>query len=111
MNGLAFEELHQAIHAILNKKKYFSDVVMHEIKNLKARGSDELPHKNLSRQEYEIMIAFAMGKTRNQIVAERNLRYSSVSSVLSHIASKLCLENTNEIPAYCKKNHLTDDNP
>jgi two-component system, NarL family, invasion response regulator UvrY len=104
----AFEELNIAISAIMNHKNYFNKEIMDDIKNAGKTERGKLTKHGLSEREYEIMIAYVLGKSRNMIAIETGVSYSSVTTFLHRAKEKLSLNNLQELVDYCRRHKLVE---
>jgi two-component system, NarL family, invasion response regulator UvrY len=102
-------ELLAAVRKVAAGRKYVSQALAEQmVVELAGSGAADLPHKNLSGREYQVMCLLAAGKPVSQIAAELSLSVSTITTYRSRILEKLGLKNTAEVIRYVIQNELLD---
>jgi two-component system, NarL family, invasion response regulator UvrY len=103
---LVYEDLILAITTIIGGNIYFPKVVVNNFQLQLNENDNNPPQELLTPKQYSIMIDYAKGKERKYIAAERNLKYSTITTNLNRVCFKLGLENISDIPHFCRINRL-----
>ena len=101
------EELIRAIRKVQSGGRYLNDAVSEILlNNITSENSSELPHKQLSEREYQVMLQLAKGKTISEISGKLNLSIKTVSTYRTRLLSKMSLHTNSDLTYYAMKNNL-----
>jgi DNA-binding NarL/FixJ family response regulator len=100
------EELTKAIKLILQGRKYLTETLQNEMLSALHHDVEQLPHKELSDREYQVMLMIASGKTRKQIAKELFLSAKTISTYRMRILEKMRLKTNAELINYVSKYKL-----
>ena len=104
------EELIDAIRKVQSGGRYLNDAVSEILLNDIASGnSAELPHKQLSEREYQVMLQLAKGKTISEISDKLNLSIKTISTYRTRLLTKMNLHTNSDLTYYAMKNNLITD--
>lgn len=113
----------EALIAVINDKRYFSDTVMdillnHTFNKSQILGGDDQstntthssakPFNNLSQRESEILRMILQGLSTKEIANTQNLRSNTVSTYKMRIFEKLNVANVFELVQLVKENGMFD---
>jgi len=106
---LAAEELVTAIERILAGKRYVTASMADRLLDiLGGKQMDQLPHEQLSPQEYRVMLLLAAGKGANEIGEAMHVSAKTVSTYTARILQKTGWKNKIEMTKYCVQHGLTE---
>ncbi|MDQ7968648.1 MAG: response regulator transcription factor [Oxalicibacterium faecigallinarum] len=106
---LAAEELVTAIERILAGKRYVTPSMADRLLDiLGGKQLDQLPHEQLSPQEYRVMLLLAAGKGANEIGESMHVSAKTVSTYTARILQKTGWKNKIEMTKYCVQHGLTE---
>ena len=106
---LAAEELVTAIERILDGKRYVTASMADRLLDiLGGKQMDQLPHEQLSPQEYRVMLLLAAGKGANEIGEAMHVSAKTVSTYTARILQKTGWKNKIEMTKYCVQHGLTE---
>ncbi len=101
------EELIAAIRKVQSGGRYLNDTVSEILlNNITSETGTELPHKQLSEREYQVMLQLAKGKTISEISEKLNLSIKTVSTYRTRLLSKMNLHTNSDLTYYAMKNNL-----
>ena len=105
---LAGEELITAVQRILEGKRYVTASMADRLLDiLGGKAVDQLPHEELSAQEYRVMLLLAAGKTANEVGEAMHVSAKTVSTYTARILQKTGWKNKVEMTKYCVQHGLT----
>lgn len=110
LKSSAFEDLVQAIHAVMQDNTYFSPKVLMDIEARKRRQySDQNPLEPslLSTREREVLQLIAEGKSSKEITQALNVSLKTVEKHRHCIKDKLKIYSTAELTKYAIRAALT----
>ena len=101
------EELIAAIRKVQSGGRYLNDAVSEILlNNITSESSSDLPHRQLSEREYQVMLQLAKGKTISEISDKLNLSIKTVSTYRTRLLSKMNLHTNSDLTYYAMKNNL-----
>ncbi|MCD6396808.1 MAG: response regulator transcription factor [Spirochaetaceae bacterium] len=104
------EELIKAIKKVMSGGRYINDAVSEILlNNIKSKGNEEKPHKNLSEREYQVMILLASGLKICEISEKLNLSIKTISTYRTRLLVKMNLHTNSELTYYSIKHKLLHD--
>lgn len=105
---LAGDELIIAIQRILEGKRYVTASMADRLLDiLGGKSMDQLPHEDLSAQEYRVMLLLAAGKSANEVGISMHVSAKTVSTYTARILQKTGWKNKVEMTKYCVQHGLT----
>jgi two-component system invasion response regulator UvrY len=105
---LAPDELITALERILSGKRYVTASMADRLLDiLGGKPVDQLPHEELSPQEYRVMLLLAAGKTSGEIGDTMHVSAKTVSTYTARILQKTGWKNKVEMTKYCVQHGLT----
>lgn len=108
---LAAQELVTAIERILAGKRYVTSSMADRLLDiLDGKQMEQLPHEQLSAQEYRVMLLLAAGKGANEIGETMHVSAKTVSTYTARILQKTGWKNKIEMTKYCVQHGLTEKN-
>lgn len=106
---LASNELIEAVRRILAGKRYVTDSMADRLLDiLGGKSPEQLPHENLSSQEYRVMLQLAAGRTTAEIGDTMHVSAKTVSTYTARILQKTGWKNKVEMTKYCVQHGLTE---
>lgn len=106
---LASDELITAVRRILSGKRYVTASMADRLLDiLGGKSVEQLPHEDLSPQEYRVMLQLAAGKTSSEIGETMHVSAKTVSTYTARILQKTGWKNKVEMTKYCVQHGLTD---
>ncbi len=96
------EELLQAIHNVLQGKRYLSQAVARTVAvhvALTGSGSED-PHELLSPREYEVLLLLASARSVSEIAAQLSLSVKTVSTYRTRILEKMGMSSNAQLMRY-----------
>ena len=104
------EELIDAIRKVQSGGRYLNDAVSEILlNNITSDSSAELPHRQLSEREYQVMLQLAKGKTISEISEKLNLSIKTVSTYRTRLLAKMNLHTNSDLTYYAMKNDLISE--
>jgi DNA-binding NarL/FixJ family response regulator len=97
---VASEKLVEAIHTVVEGKKYISPKVAELMLQEINPNSDKPLHAILSDREYEVLKLLGSGRSVSEIAASLSLSVKTVSTYRAHILEKMNLKNNAELTYY-----------
>lgn len=90
----------EALRAIASGGEYLSPKITQLLYREMNGKTSELPHKQLSDREYEVLLYIGEGKTISEIAAQLSLSVKTISTYRTRILEKMNLENNSELVKY-----------
>ena len=81
-------------------KQYISAELTRLMIEEMAKDDNDLPHKNLSDREYEVLLFIGEGKSMTDIAAQLSLSIKTVSTYRSRILEKMRLKSNSDLVKY-----------
>ncbi len=101
------EELLEAIKKVQSGGRYLNDAVSEILlNNITDESGGDLPHRQLSEREYQVMLQLAKGKTISEISEKLNLSIKTVSTYRTRLLAKMNLHTNSDLTYYAIKNNL-----
>jgi DNA-binding NarL/FixJ family response regulator len=101
----AFEQLIEAVHRILQGKKYITPFVAKQLIDALDRPGG-LPHQNLSDREFEVFQLLAAGLGVGDIAAKLILSVSTISTYRARILEKMNAKGIIDLVHYAMEHQL-----
>jgi len=92
--------LEDAMRTIVSGKQYISAELTRLMIAEMAKDDNDLPHKNLSDREYEVLLFIGEGKSMTDIAAQLSLSIKTVSTYRSRILEKMRLKSNSDLVKY-----------
>jgi two-component system, NarL family, invasion response regulator UvrY len=103
---VAPEQLVEAIHQVVEGKKYISSALA-QLMLLEINSDRDKPlHSTLSDREYQILKLIGSGKKVSEIADILSLSVKTVSTYRAHVLEKMHLKNNAEVTIYVIQNGL-----
>ncbi len=102
------EELLQAIHSVLEGKRYLSKAVAGTLADhvaLAGSGTEAL-HELLSPREYEVLISLASARSVSEIAAQLHLSVKTVSTYRTRVLEKMGMSSNAQLMRYALQHGL-----
>ncbi|MFZ6052144.1 response regulator [Halocola ammonii] len=100
------EMLIEAIRTIQNGGEYLSPQITKLLYREVNNQNQDLPHKNLSDREYEVMLAIGEGKANNKIADQLKLSAKTISTYRSRVLMKMGMDNNSDLIKYILMHNL-----
>lgn len=100
------EEIINAVREIISGKIYIPGSLAEKISNESEKNGARIPHKKLSRREFEVMRALASGREVSEIADELDVTVKTIIAHRARILKKMGLKSTPELKFYAVQNHL-----
>jgi len=105
------EELIDAIIKVQRGGQYISEEVSDLLlKNLQVKNQD-VPHRELSEREYQVMIMLASGDSLSDIANRLSLSIKTVSTYRARLLAKMNMTNNSQLTYYAMVNDLIKQVP
>ncbi|KDP83635.1 response regulator [Cupriavidus basilensis] len=101
-------ELVASIRKVVQGKRYFSPQVAEKVMDNLDRVNGQLPHRDLSSREYEIMRLIVQGVRLTEIGKQSFLSVKTVSTYRSRILKKIGVTTNAELVQYALRHRLID---
>lgn len=101
-------ELVASIRKVVQGKRYFSPQVAERVMDNLDRVNGQLPHRDLSSREYEIMRLIVQGVRLTEIGKQFFLSVKTVSTYRSRILKKIGVTTNAELVQYALRHRLID---
>lgn len=101
-------ELVASIRKVVQGKRYFSPQVAERVMDNLDRVNGQLPHRDLSSREYEIMRLIVQGVRLTEIGKQFFLSVKTVSTYRSRILKKIGVTTNAELVQYALRHKLID---
>lgn len=102
LKNVSREELFQAMHAVLQDRKYMCGGLMEQVVDGYVKGFENRPPEDLadlSRREYQILELISKGRLNKQIAAELGISIKTVEKHRASLKRKLGVDSTAELVA------------
>ncbi len=99
------EKLVEAVRTVATGRRFISPEVSDALAEAVA-GDHDVPHKQLSNREFQVLRMIASGKRLSEIAAELALSPKTVSVYRARILEKMKLANNVELARYAVKHRL-----
>jgi DNA-binding NarL/FixJ family response regulator len=103
-----FEKYIEAIHTVLEGKKYLSAAIVQLMADRLYAGDDENPQEKLSFREFQTLKMLASGLTVSNIAENLMLSVKTISMYRTRVLQKLKLKNNSELISFAIKNNILD---
>lgn len=100
------EKLIDAIRIVAKGRKYISENLVEKMVFALDENNNKLPHEQLAKREYEVMLMISAGEKSNQIAEKLGLSPKTISTYKNRIFEKMQMNNTAEITRYAVENKL-----
>jgi len=100
------EELVTAVREVLKGSRYISPKVSQLLLEEYQGDHSQLPHKQLSEREYQVMMMLVGGLTSSEISQRLNLSIKTVSTYRARLLQKMNLKNNAQLTYYAVKHKL-----
>jgi DNA-binding NarL/FixJ family response regulator len=102
------EELIQAIHSVLQGRRYLSEEIAGQLADhVATQGSTSgKPHEQLSAREYEVLLQLASGHSVTDIATSLGLSVKTISTYRARILEKMGLESNLQLIRYAMQHGL-----
>ncbi|MDA3955290.1 response regulator transcription factor [Oceanispirochaeta sp.] len=104
------EELVKAVKEVNKGGRYISPKVSHLLLEDYQGDHSQMPHKQLSEREYQVMIMLVEGLTSGEISTKLNLSIKTVSTYRARLLQKMNLKNNSQLIYYAVKHNLISQN-
>jgi two-component system invasion response regulator UvrY len=104
------EELVKAVKEVLKGGRYISPKVSQLLLEDYQGDHSQMPHKQLSEREYQVMIMLVEGLTSGEISTKLNLSIKTVSTYRARLLQKMNLKNNSQLIYYAVKHNLISQN-
>jgi two-component system invasion response regulator UvrY len=102
------EALVGAVRKVMAGGRYVSPTLAEKIASYLAEDIQRLPHETLSDREFQVLRAFASGKTASAIALELGLSVKTISTYRARLLEKMGMKNNAELTHYAIHNQLVD---
>ena len=102
----ATEELVKAIKQIISGRRYITPDIADLLVDDQGGEANELPHKQLSNREFEVMKMIAVGKKVSEIAVKLSLSINTISTYRSRILGKMNFASNADLTKYALSNDL-----
>jgi two-component system, NarL family, invasion response regulator UvrY len=103
------DELVNALRRVASGRKYITESLAEEMaRSLERPQDDDVPHKNLSDREFQVMCLIASGLTVSEIAIQLTLSVKTVSTYRERILEKMQMKTNSELTHYVLTNHLLE---
>lgn len=102
------EELINAIHSVLQGRRYLSEEIARQLADhvaMKGTAS-EAPHEQLSSREYEVLLLLASGRSVTEIASSLGLSVKTISTYRARLLEKLGLDSNVQLIRYAMQRGL-----
>lgn len=100
------EELVNAVHRILQGKKYITPLVADQLISELDKNTERPAHQNLSPREFEVFKLIAGGKSVSDIATQMALSITTVSTYRARILEKMAFKTNAQLTKYAIENKL-----
>jgi DNA-binding NarL/FixJ family response regulator len=100
------EELVDAVRQVIRGGRYITDKVSQLLLDDYQGDHSDLPHKQLSEREYQVMLMLVGGLSSSEISEKLNLSIKTVSTYRTRLLQKMNLKNNAQLPHYAIKHNL-----
>ena len=103
------EELVNAVREVLKGGRYLSPKVSQLLLEDYKGGHSDLPHKQLSEREYQVMLMLVGGLSSTEISDKLSLSIKTVSTYRTRLLQKMKLKNNAQLTYYAIKHKLISE--
>lgn len=103
------EELVNAVREVLKGGRYLTPKVSQLLLEDYQGDHNDLPHKQLSEREYQVMIMLVSGLSSSEISEKLNLSIKTISTYRTRLLQKMNLKNNAQLTYYAVKHKLIPD--
>lgn len=103
------EELVNAVKEVLRGGRYLTQKVSQLLLDDYQGDHSDLPHKQLSEREYQVMIMLVSGLSSSEISEKLNLSIKTVSTYRTRLLQKMNLKNNAQLTYYAVKHKLISE--
>ncbi len=103
------EELVDAVREVIRGNRYLTPKVSQLLLEEYQGDHSELPHKQLSEREYQVMMLLVSGLSSGEISDKLNLSIKTVSTYRTRLLQKMNLKNNAQLTYYAVKHNLISD--
>lgn len=96
----------EALRTIASGGEYLSPKITQLLYREMNGKSVELPHKQLSDREYEVLLYIGEGKTISEIAVQLSLSVKTISTYRSRILEKMKIDNNSDLVKYIMLHEL-----
>ncbi len=100
------DELVDAVHRILQGKKYITLSIAEKLAANLDRDSEKKLHENLSDREFNVFKMIAAGKSLSEVAEILSLSVTTVSTYRARIMTKMSMKNNANLTLYAIQNDL-----
>ena len=100
------DELFNAVHRILQGKKYITLSIAEKLAANLDRDSEKKLHENLSDREFNVFKMIAAGKSLSEVAEILSLSVTTVSTYRARIMTKMSMKNNANLTLYAIQNDL-----
>lgn len=100
------EEIVEAIRLAVKRESVIEPKVASKMLGQLRRGSEQLPHHDLTSRELEVLKLIAEGKTNQEIADELFIGIKTVKTHVSNVLSKLGVEDRTQAAIYAHRQKL-----
>ncbi len=100
------DELVNAVHRILQGKKYITLSIAEKLAANLDRDSEKKLHENLSDREFNVFKMIAAGKSLSEVAEILSLSVTTVSTYRARIMTKMSMKNNANLTLYAIQNDL-----
>lgn len=100
------EELVDAVRQVIRGGRYITDKVSQLLLDDYQGDHSDLPHKQLSEREYQVMLMLVGGLSSSEISERLNLSIKTVSTYRTRLLQKMSLKNNAQLTHYAIKHKL-----
>ena len=108
VKGAPVEELIEAIHAVLEGKRFISPAMAVKLEGLMKEGPRKAALDSLSHREFEVLTRLASGLSVKEVAKHIGVSQKSVTTYRTRLMDKLNLANNAEIVRYALDTLLID---
>lgn len=103
------EELVDAVREVLKGGRYLTPKVSQLLLENYEGDHNDLPHKQLSEREYQVMIMLVSGLSSSEISNKLNLSIKTISTYRTRLLQKMNLKNNAQLTYYAVKYKLISE--
>ena len=100
----ATQQLVEAIRKTASGGRFVSFGLAEKLAGDLSKGIEDLPHKNLSDREFQVMHLIGSGKAPSEIAEELGLSIKTVGTYRSRILEKMGMKNNSQLMLYVLTN-------
>lgn len=100
------EKLIEAIRIVAKGRKYISENLVEKMAFALDENNDKLPHEQLAKREYEVMLMISAGEKSHHIAQKLGISPKTINTYKNRIFEKMQMNNTAQITRYAVENKL-----